>query len=212
MPERMAKLMELMASVDDGPPEERRRVIGTFALEAETGPEEGFVGAFGYLRGEPWPTGYACTAVDAETGEFMVWKGQDGVELDRAVASSCAVPGLFPPITINGRRYIDGGMRSGTNADLAEGHDRVLIVTLLTGTRSPGINPAWGERMRRANEAELDTIRASGGAIETVGPDEEASSELGVNLMDGSRLLEAAEAGLAQAKREADRLRDFWVA
>ena len=69
-----------------------------------------------------WPSrGYACTAVDAETGEFVVWNADSKVGLARAVASSCSVPGVYPPITINGRRYIDGGMRSGSNADLATG-------------------------------------------------------------------------------------------
>jgi NTE family protein len=205
----MAKLMELMAGADDAPPDERRRMIGRFALEADTGPEDGFVSAFGYLRGATWPSGYSCTAVDAETGEFVVWSGQEGVELDRAVASSCSVPGLFPPITINGRRYIDGGMRSGTNADLAKGHDRVLIITLMTGDRT-AMNPAWAERMRVAREAELDAIRSAGGEIVTIGPDGEAAAAMGVNLMDGSRLLDAAEAGLRQGKSEADHLRDFW--
>ncbi|HEV2369920.1 MAG TPA: patatin-like phospholipase family protein, partial [Acidimicrobiales bacterium] len=189
--QRMAKLMEVMAGSADSSPEDRRRSIGRYALEAETGPEESFVGSFSYLKGESWPSGYACTAIEAATGEFVVWEGQEGVELDRAVASSCAVPGLFPPITINGRRHIDGGMRSGTNADLVKGSDRVLIVTLMTGTR-PGIDPAWADRMRRAREKELEEIRAAGGEIATIAPDAESSSALGVNLMDGSRLLEAA--------------------
>ena len=209
--ERMAKLMELMAGSVDASPEERRRTIGRFALEADTGPEDGFVGAFGYLRGSPWPAGYSCTAVDAETGEFMVWKGQEGVELDRAVASSCSVPGLFPPITINGRRYIDGGMRSGTNADLAKGHERVVIITLLTGSRT-AMNAEWAARMQQARDAELQAIESAGGTVHTVGPDEEAASVMGMNLMDGSRLLDAAEAGLRQGKQEADRLREFWGA
>ncbi|HEX2849982.1 MAG TPA: patatin-like phospholipase family protein [Acidimicrobiales bacterium] len=209
--QRMARLMELMAGAADAPDEERRRAIGHFALEADAGPEEGFVGAFRYLRGDGWPAGYACTAVDAETGEFVVWEGQPGVELDRAVASSCAVPGVFPPITINGRRYIDGGMRSGTNADLAAGHDRVLIITLMSGARTTAMDEAWAERLRATREAELDAIRSAGGSIETIAPDDDAAAVLGINLMDGSRLLEAAEAGLRQGKREADRLRDFWT-
>ena len=206
--ERMGKLMQVMAGTPDASPEERRRLIGQFALDADTGPEETFVRAFSYLKGEAWPAGYACTAVEASSGEFVVWEGQDGVELDRAVASSCAVPGLFPPITINGRRYIDGGMRSGTNADLVKGSDRVVIVTLMTGNRA-AINPEWAERMLRSREQELEAIHSAGGQIATIAPDEDAAAVLGVNLMDGSRLLEAAEAGIRQGKAEADRVRDF---
>jgi NTE family protein len=210
--ERMAKLMELMSTAGDRSPEERRRIIGKFALEADAGPEEGFVAAFRYLAGASWPDGYACTAVDAATGEFVVWKGQDGVDLDRAVASSCAVPGLFPPITLNGRRYVDGGMRSATNADLAAGHTRILVVTLISGARTAAMNAEWAARMGQTRDAELETIRAAGGRVETVAPDEQARDVLGVNLMDGSRLLAAAEAGLRQGKSEADRLAEFWGA
>ena len=208
--DRMAKLMEVMAGNPDATPAERGRLIGQFALEADTGPEENFVAAFGYLKGAPFPAGYACTAVDAESGEFKVWRQEDEVELDRAVASSCSVPGLFPPITIKSRRYIDGGMRSGTNADLVAGHDRVLIVTLMTGARGGAADDPRFERMRKAREAETAAITAAGGTIETIGPDAEAAATMGVNLMDGSRLLEAAEAGVRQGKREADRIRDFW--
>ena len=130
---QMQKLMEVMtgALTEDADPEHAWMLIGKFALEAETIPEAQFVESFRYLDGESWPRRYACTAVDAETGAFIVWDAGNQAELPRAVASSCAVPGVFPPITIDGRRYIDGGMRSGTNADLAEGNDRVLIVSLM---------------------------------------------------------------------------------
>ena len=88
----------------------------------------------------------------------------------------------------------------------------MLIVTLMTGARTAGMDPAWAERLRKARDSELDAIRTAGGVVDTVGPDEEAAAVLGVNLMDGSRLLEAAEAGLRQGEREADRLRDCWAA
>ena len=45
-----------------------------------------------------------------------------------AVGASCAVPGVYPPVTIDGRRYIDGGMRSPANADLAQDYDRVVVL------------------------------------------------------------------------------------
>ena len=44
------------------------------------------------------------------------------------MAASCAVPGVYPPVTIDGRRYVDGGMRSAANADLAQGYDRVVVL------------------------------------------------------------------------------------
>jgi NTE family protein len=140
--------------------------------------------------------------------KFTVWDGQDGVELDRAVASSCAVPGLFPPITINGRRYVDGAVRSGTNADLAKGCDRAVVLTLVGGSR-PGVSAEWTERLRRATEQELEAIRSGGGEVATISPDDQAAAATGVDLMDGTRLLEAAEHGIRQGQAEADRLRQF---
>ena len=211
MGERMARLMTLMAETmtSDDPPEVGRQKIGAFALEVDTIPEEQFIDGFRYLDGEGWPAQYSCTAVDALSGEFVVWNGQPGVELSAAVASSCAVPGVFPPITINGRRYVDGGMRSGTNADLAKGHDRVFIITLMGGARAATPDPRF-ERMRERLDAEFAVLRDSGATIESIAPDDESSAVMGINLMDGSVSAAAAEAGMAQAKREGERLRALW--
>jgi NTE family protein len=207
----MAKLMELMAkaAAADGDPEQMRAEIGRFALEAETGPEERFVDAFRYLAGEIWPAHYRCTAVDALTGEFKVWDGRQGETLERAVASSCAVPGVFPPITINGRRYIDGGMRSGTNTDLAEGFERVLVVTLMSGNRMPVTDPRM-ERYRARAEAEQAVVTAAGGQVRAVGPDDNAAEVMGINLMDPSVSPAAAHAGSLQGEALAGELADWW--
>src|SRR6478735_6022473 len=69
------------------------------------------------------------TAVDAGTGALRVFDGSDGVSLVEAVTASCAVPGVYPPVPIEGRQYVDGGARSGSNADLVSGCDRVLAFT-----------------------------------------------------------------------------------
>jgi len=208
--ERMAAFMEVMAGAgqDDDPVAARRR-IGEFALGADALPEEQFVAGFRYLAGRPWPATYRCTAVDAASGEFVVWDAAADVPLDRAVASSCAVPGIFAPITINGRRYIDGGMRTGTNADLAAGHDLVVLVSLM-GDR-PGLadNPALA-RFRARAEAELQVLTDGGARVETITPDAEAGAAMGLNLMDGSIAPVAAEHGLRQGEALAERLAAVW--
>src|SRR5262249_21360124 len=84
--------------------EEVRAEIGAWALQAKTMTEEVFISSFGrFIATQPenaWPTRtYACTAVDAQDGSFVVWNNESGVGLTRAVASSCCVPGVFPPIT-----------------------------------------------------------------------------------------------------------------
>ena len=207
----MAKLFAVMAQAmrAEGPAEARRAAIGRFALDADALPEERFVASFRYLNGEPWPTRFTCTAVDALSGEFAVWDAQAGVELDRAVVSSCAVPGLFAPITINGRRYIDGGMRSGTNADLARGHDRVLIVSLLGAAAATS-----GQNTRFIPAGQLDSeialLTESGSVVEVISADEASVQAMGMNLMDRSAIPVAVDEGIRQGESEAGRLRKFW--
>lgn len=203
-------LMELMqkASRDDVAPDEVRKEIGAFALAAKTMSEDDFIATFGRMlaSAESWPAKkYTCTAVDAVTGEFQPWTNDSGVPLSRAIASSCSVPGIYPPITINGRRYMDGGMRSGTNADLAKGYDTVVIVAVTTGAEGP-----MAESSRRRIEGETAALRSSGSNVFLIGPDDASRKAFGINLMDFTRRAGAAEAGLAQGRTEALKLRGAW--
>ncbi|MGA0603948.1 patatin-like phospholipase family protein [Caulobacter sp. KR2-114] len=207
----MMLLMQKMAEVAAGErdPVTVRREIGEFALSAQTADEESFLGGFGRQlasAGEGvWPgRGYACTAVDTETGEFIVWNADSKVSLSRAVASSCSVPGVFPPITIGGRRYMDGGMRSATNADLAKGHDRtvVIAVRLLAGE--------IGDRMMAPVTREIEALRDAGGAVELIVPNEASSAAFAGNLMNPRNRPAAAQAGLDQGRALSTTLKSFW--
>jgi NTE family protein len=207
-PDSMQVLLSIMAGAmaEGGSPKQARAAIGRHALKAETISEEDFLHAFEYLAGEPWPRAFSCTAVDTESGGFKVWNQAAGVELVRAVTSSCAVPGLFPPITIEGRRYMDGGMRTGTNADLAKGHTRVMIISLL------GAAGGRADRMRAGSERELALLREGGAeVVETVTPSEEAAAIMGMDLMNPAKVHDAAQAGLRQGRSEAARLREVWA-
>jgi NTE family protein len=191
-------------------PKEVRREIGQLALEAKTMDEDSFIKSFGRQLSETaadaWPSrGYACTAVDAETGEFVVWGAESKVGLARAVASSCSVPGIYPPITINGRRYIDGGMRSGSNADLATGHELVVVV----GLRTAG-DAAMSERMRAPLEQEMQVLRDGGARTELILPDDASVVAFGPNLMDGRVRPAAAKAGIEQGRALAGSLKQVW--
>ncbi|MGL4742879.1 MAG: patatin-like phospholipase family protein [Dermatophilaceae bacterium] len=112
-------------------PRRRRAAVGRAALTAATGPEADWVDVTGLgLTGCAWPSRRLwVTAVDADTGTSVVFDDTSGVPLDRAVAASCAVPSVFPAIEVAGRRYVDGGLRSIANADLAAGHRRVLVLS-----------------------------------------------------------------------------------
>ena len=104
--------------------------VGRLALAAETGTDAAYVDRMERLIGTPaWPDGrLLIPAVDVETGRAVVWDGSSGVSLATAVASSSAFPANAPPITINGRRYMDGALRSGTNADVAADIETVIVV------------------------------------------------------------------------------------
>jgi len=200
------KMQEAASGTRD--PREVRKEIGAFALAAQTVDEATFIRGFGRSlsqeQAESWPTArdYACTAVDAETGEFVVWTEASKVGLAKAVASSCSVPGVFPPISINGRRYIDGGMRSATNADLARGHDLVVILALrLAAMTGSGPTPL---------DREIETLKAGGARVEVIYPDDASQTAFGVNLMDARVRPAACQAGLTQGRALAAAMKGVW--
>lgn len=176
--------------------------IGAFALGAATMAEEQFIASFGSIAADAWPHGFACTAIDAGDGSFVVWEESSGVDLGRAIASSCSVPGIFPPIAIHGRRYIDGGMRSGTNFDLGKNYDRVLCVAVVGNL---GL-----EFMKARAEAEVAALRAAGVKAELIIPDANCREAFGPNLMDARRRGDVALAGAVQGRAEGERIAAFW--
>jgi NTE family protein len=119
------------------------------------------------------------------------------------------VPGIFPPVTINGRRYMDGGIGSTTNAEVAAGYDKVLVVAPTGSGRAPGSAIAAAAQRRFA--AELDVVRASGGEVDVISPGDEFAQTIGANVMDVALRFPAAELGLRQGAREAARIREFWA-
>jgi NTE family protein len=137
------------------------------------------------------------TAVDAESGEDAVFDADSGVPLIDAVSASCAVPLVWPPVTINGRRYVDGGVRSVANVDLAAGHGRVVVI-------APTPSAA-----RRSDRPHVQA-EALGVPTVVVTPDASARAAIGRNVLDPARRPAAARAGLAQAASIADRIRAVW--
>ena len=176
-------------------PQEARARLGQAALAATTAPEEERIATFrARLPIHDWPErSLRITAVDAADGRFVVWDREAGVSLIQAVASSCAVPLVYPPITIAGRRYIDGGIRSGTNADLAQGFPLVVIIAPMAGIAAG----------RGALDAEIAALQAAGSRVVALWPDADALAAIGPNPLDPARRVVAAEAGYAQAAHAA---------
>ncbi|WP_206517774.1 MULTISPECIES: patatin-like phospholipase family protein [unclassified Mesorhizobium] len=143
------------------------------------------------------------TAVDAHTGEPIVFDHQSGVKLVDAVAASTA--GGFA-YRIGDKFYIDGGYRSDVNADLAAGYRRVLVIPPVgPKTRKP---LEWGLHLA----AEAKELRAHGSRVEVIVPDSASDSAMGIgmNLMDLSSRRPSCEAGYKQGKALAERLGEFW--
>jgi len=178
--------------------QELRARIGAMATAAQTVSEEDRLAIIASrLPRHDWPERrLLITGVDTADGEFAVWDKDTGVPLVLAVAASCAVPGIWPPVTIDGRRYMDGGVRSTNNADLAAGHDPVVILAPYTIGLSGSLD---------------DEIEALGNAsVVIVTPDQLALEAIGPNPLDPSRRAMALDAGLSQANKECGRVREAW--
>jgi NTE family protein len=128
------------------------------------------------------------------------------------VASSCSLPGVFPPVTIAGRRYMDGGMRSALNADVAVGHDAVLVVSVMALGVPDGVTDPLAVKLAGLVDEELDRLRVAGAQLEIVEPNAELLelSGFGLSLMDFSRTDRAFDCGLRQAADEAGKARRWW--
>ncbi|HMM96271.1 patatin-like phospholipase family protein [Phycicoccus sp.] len=178
-----------------------RAVVSRAALEAMTPSEEEWLETVGLgLVGKDWPAGrLLVTAVDAETGTSVVFDGSGGVPLDRAVAASCAVPGVFPAVEVAGRRYVDGGLRTIANADLARGHRRVLVL-------SP--YPV-GPHLRDLPRMQLRALRPESRTALVV-PDAKDLWAMGANPLDMTRGAATFEAARTHGRRIAPRISEVW--
>ncbi|MFD8638547.1 patatin-like phospholipase family protein [Streptomyces sp. NPDC059533] len=112
-------------------PTEARRRVGRIALKTVDAVAEkrAIAQRAALITAESWPRRpLLIPAVDAETGEPIVWDAAAGVALVHAVAASSAFPGIEPPVTVDGRRYMDGALRDGVNIDLAAGARSVVVI------------------------------------------------------------------------------------
>lgn len=175
-------------------PEEMLRAAGGFALAAKTVPEADRRAVIaGRLPSYDWPAWpLKITAVDCESGELAIFDADSGVSLVDAVTASCAVPGVWPPVTIGGRRYMDGGSRSMDNADLAAGAKRIMVVSPL------GMNPEVPSPMPLGEV--VAELRRSGSDVTVISPDEASAAAFGTNPLDPGTRTPAAEAGRAQGR------------
>jgi NTE family protein len=196
----------IIAAAEDAA--DMRRKMGAAALETDAASHSSAqtqwratVGA--RLPSQLWPQRrMLITAVDAHTGEPVVFDRHSGVDLVDAVAASCASGFAYG---IGGGRYIDGGYRSNAeNADLAAGYARVLVLSPFGGRSRTPVD--WGMHLA----TQVEELRARGSRVETIFPDSESENMFGANAMNLSLRPPAARAGYNQGRALAEQLTEFW--
>ena len=201
----MERTAGLIAAATDAA--DMRRRFGAAALALEATSDEAVQTRWratvaSRLPAPNWPEQTVLvTAVDAGTGEPVVFDRQTGVDLVDAVAASCASGFAY---RIGDALYLDGGYRRNENADLAAGCGVVLVLSPFSGrTRTP---LEWGMHLA----AQVDELRAGGSTVETIFPDPGAEDMSGATAMDLSRRPEAARAGRALGLALAPRIGELW--
>jgi NTE family protein len=201
----MERTSKIIAAAEDAA--DMRRRLGAAALDMDaasdgSGQTRWRATVAARLPSQRWPQRTVLvTAVDAHTGEPVVFDRHSGVDLVDAVAASCASGFAY---RIGDNRYIDGGYRRNENADLAAGYERVLVLSPFGGrTRTP---LEWGMHLA----AQVDELRARGSRVETIFPDSNSEHMFGANAMDLSLRPPAARAGYNQGRALAEQLTEFW--
>jgi NTE family protein len=192
-----------------------QRAMGAFGLESDVtfGPaaaeqRRGMVAA--RLPRQQWPDRpMIVLAVNAHTGELAAFDRHSGVDLVDAVTAGTALPGVVPTHNVNGTRYINGGVRSAENADLASGYANVVVLSPF-GERSGTLPAGQFEGLRKFPGADLasqvETLRKQGSRVVVITPDADSRTAMGTNQMDPATRIPAARAGFAQGKQEAPRV------
>lgn len=182
-------------------PEDARRRLGELALAAQTvDPAVRLAAIDARLPVKQWPDRrMLLPAVDAESGEVALFSRESGVTLLDAVAASCAVPGVWPPVAIGGRHYVDGGVRSMTNADLAAGADRVLIIQpILADAPQP-----WGSL-----DAEIAALAPA--TVHVISADQASVDAFGTNALSPATRAPSARAGRTVGATHAAAVAALW--
>jgi NTE family protein len=195
----LQRYAEAVGDVSD--PAEQRRRVGAMALASDTVAEPIRLAVIAARLPRPsWPDRrMLIPAVDAVTGEAVVFTREAGVELVDAVAASSAVPGVWPPVTIGDRRFVDGGIRSGTNADLAVGASRILVV-----------QPALADAPQALGNLDDEIAALRPGETYVIWADEASVAAFGTNPLSPATRGPSARAGRAIGRRQAKLVADFW--
>jgi NTE family protein len=156
-----------------------------------------------------WPTVPQTWIVtmDYDSGRRVAF-GREGAPyatVADAVMASCAIPGWYAPVAIDGRRYIDGGTLSPTSIDLLAdaGLDEVIVLAPMASFDYDDPTTVVGRMERRFRRSmtkrvlhEAGKVRRRGASVTVLGPGREDLEAIGVNLMDHRRRIAVLEVSL----------------
>lgn len=203
--EVMAQISRAVLSAD---PEAGLREVGQLALRASVPAEERALNRPNIqgVIGQSWPTNLHVAAVSTTTGALKVWDETSGVTLQQALAASSALPGVWPPITVAGDRYMDGGVRSTLNADVAAGNGRVLVICCHP-LEGPHADPRSVVPLR-----EIELLRTGGSVVEVIVPNQDFLNMTFdvTSLLNPALERPAFEIGKSQAREQIERFRAVW--
>jgi NTE family protein len=154
-------------------------------------------------------------ALDYSTGKRVVFgrEGSPETDLWRAVEASCAIPGLYRPVRIGKRIYVDGGVWSPSNLDLLSHADVDTVVALNPmSSLQPGLPTTIVERIERRVRSgmgrrlgrEARRLKEKGVRMLLIQPGEEDLDAMGINLMDPSRRVQVLDTAIETTKARLD--------
>ena len=163
------------------------------------------------IYGTKWPdrTLWLCS-YDLRAGRRVVFgrPGSPDASVGQAVAASCAIPSYFQPVVIGDRRYVDGGVHSMTNLDLAGETDVDLVVVVAPMSQAGaairlGVSPFNLMRgpLRARLRVEMAALKRKGVPVVAIQPGRQVAAAMGPNPMDAARRADVSRAGRQEVRR-----------
>ncbi len=156
--------------------------------------------------GARWPDGLRICAVRRSDGARVVFgrAGAPPTRLAPAVLASCAIPGYFQPVRIDGTEYVDGGVHSVTNADVlkTEGLELVVILSSMSAARgnANGADGLLRRAVHRRMEREIARLEEAGSTVITLEPGAESLRAMGLLTMAEDRSRRVIEAAYEETR------------
>jgi NTE family protein len=199
LPQFVAASMGIVAEAPDEQEAARRiAALGPLGARLASGDERRRTVA-AQLPVRQWPSRrLLVAAVDAESGARVAFDAHSGADLVDAVTASGALPGIYPLVTVNGRQYADGAAHSLYSADLAAGHDVVLVLTPVP----------LNDYLRARLDAEVKALGPA--TVHVVTADERSLAAIGPDALSVGTAQAALEAGMSQARQEIAALQEIW--